>query len=169
MGVFQTESLQMNFRVSVRNVVPIAVGVKEQIGWVQYPHTAASRQGRRNDVQTGHEIFQFVKGAISVRVLEDRDSVGSLHMVGRGWRRKVIVLDPPVLVMVDDLQSLRKGILQILYDPDAAALVKGQIDGLAYIRLSRHGFQSEAPGKRKLDIRVVNTHIGSDLASQTED
>ena len=66
---------------------------------------------------------------VAIFVLENRDLVGST-VVMRRWRRNLVENCSQISVVLDDLQSGGKGILQVLNHPQPPALVEVEVQRL---------------------------------------
>src|SRR6185503_12454331 len=72
MGIFQAEAREVHFRLNVRNVVAVPIGIKQKVRWIEHPDPAAPWQRAGGNVQSGHEILVRFINAIPILVFEDR-------------------------------------------------------------------------------------------------
>src|SRR5690606_31820178 len=124
----------MNIRDFIGDVISVAFGIDEQIRRVQNPDPSSSELHTRNNIQASKKVFVPVENPISVGVFENRYLVCA-GCVMRGRRRNTVENRPQVTIVLDDLKSCRKGILQVLDDPKPTSFVKADIEWLA-----DHGF-----------------------------
>jgi hypothetical protein len=137
MRVLEPESREMHLRVPIRHVVTILVRIKQQVGRHQHPRAAVSRQHAGGHVQSVEERFRRLEFAIAILVFQNRDLVRPAVMARRR-RRHSIELGAQVLIVRGHGDAGRKGILEILHDPQAPPLVKFQIDRLPHHRFACH-------------------------------
>ena len=133
-GVLHAEAGEQHLGVAVGHVVAVAVGVEEQVRGLEDEHAAVAERQPAGQVQPGDEVLGRVGPAVAVGVFEDRDPVGAL----RPARRRLgdaVVDGPRVAIDLDPLQPGRVGILQVLDDPEPAAVVEFDGDRLADHRL----------------------------------
>jgi hypothetical protein len=128
--VFQPKTGEVYRRIAIRHVVLIGIGIEEKVGRVHHPDTAFSGQGGGGDVQAADKVLRGLEIAIAVGVFEDGDAILALDVVRRRGRRPVLILYAPVHVVSGDLKALGEGILPVLHDPHAPALVEGEVDRL---------------------------------------
>ena len=134
MRIFHAEAGHANLGVAVGHVVAVAVGIEEQIRRLGHEHAAVADRDARGHVQAGDKILELVGAAVAVGVLADRDPVGPFRPVRR--RLGDAVEDrPQKLIDADLFQAGGIRILQILHDPQPAALVVVDRDGLTDVRL----------------------------------
>ena len=144
--VFQAEPLKVDLRVAVGHVVVVPVGIEEQVRRVEHPDASAAAQRRRGDVQPVHERLVPVEDAVAVGVFVNRDLVSAANMMRR--RRRHLVIDgAPDAVVAEHLEPGRERVLQILHDPEPAALVEAQAHRLADDRLGQD--QIDLRGRRE--------------------
>jgi hypothetical protein len=121
--------------VAVGKIVAIAIRVEEQVRHLQHEDASVPEGKSRGQVQPIDEILTAVHAAIAVGVLQDRDPVGPAWPMR--WRLgDPVVLGPREPVDLHPLESLGVGVLQILNDPQTAAIIKLNRDGLTDQRLS---------------------------------
>ena len=90
MGVFHAEAREQNFRIAIRNVIAIAIGVEEEIGRL-YDEDAAMTDGHAGgEVQSRNEVLDFAVAAVPVNVFENRDLVSAARTSGRGLGNAVV-------------------------------------------------------------------------------
>src|SRR5882762_32702 len=126
----------MHLRRTIGNIVVIFIRVKEQVGGIHHPHAAAPRQCAGRDVQASDEIFMRLIESIAIFVFKNRDLVRALDMVW-GRLRHFVEHRPQMLVVLEDFQSGRKGILEVLHYPHPPALIETDADWLTHVRLAR--------------------------------
>ena len=86
-----------------------------------------------------------VEDAVAVGVLVDGDLVLAAEVMRRR-RRDLVVHGPPDAIVADHLQPGGIGILQVLHDPEPAALVEVDGDRLPDDRLGQHQLELEVVG-----------------------
>ena len=57
MSVFKAKATEQHFRIAVRHIIPIAIGIEEQIRRLQDVSAAIPQSKPTGQVQTCHEIF----------------------------------------------------------------------------------------------------------------
>ena len=137
LGILHAKPLEQHSGWTVGNIVPVAVGIEEQIGNLQDKNTAISEGQPGGQVQPVNEIPGPIGPAIAVGVLENRDPVGSTGPPR--WRLGNTVVDSPrPAIDFHPLQPGRVGILQVLDRPQPATIVALDQD-----RLPHHGLAGE--------------------------
>ncbi len=123
MCVFESKTLEMNFRIRIGDIIVIRVGIEKQIGRIQDPNSSPSPFDSRHNIQSIEESFVLVEDPVSIGVLVDRYSVRPLGVVG--WREGGFIVDASVvLVFTDDSQPGRIGVLPILDHPHPTSFIK---------------------------------------------
>ena len=147
MGVLEPEAGQEHLRVAVGPVVAVPVGVEQQIRRLADEDAAVTNGQPGSQVQAVDEDLRLVGPAVAVGIFEDLDPVGA----SRAARRRVghpVVLGAKILVDGDRLQPRRIGILQVLDDPEPAALVEAGRKRLPHHRLGREDLDVEPSAAR---------------------
>ena len=145
MRVLEFEAGEMHLGVAVRDIVVVAVGIKQKVGRHQHPHAVRRGQHARRHVQSVDEGLRGLECSVAVLVLKDRDLVGPAEMPRRR-RRQAVELGADVLVVRGHRKSGGKRILQVLHDPQPAARVEADINRLAHGGLARDEFDHVAVG-----------------------
>ena len=123
----------MYFGITIRNVVVVFVGIKQQVRRHQHPCAAATGDHAAGHVQAVEKGFVFVKDPVAVGVLVNGNLVFPAKMIG--WRRRhFVVHGPQILVVLHDFQAGGKRVLQILRHPESAAFIEIQVERLGYGR-----------------------------------
>ena len=91
--VFEAKTLQQNFWVTIWNIIPVLVRIKEKVGWVENKDSAVTDGKRGHQVQFVDENGVLVVGAIAIRIFMNRDAIFSPEVVWR-WRRDAVVDRP---------------------------------------------------------------------------
>ena len=132
-GVFQTETGQVNDRITIRHVIVIPVRVKKKIRRIEHPDTTSAPTNGSDNIQTVNKSLVRVKLSVAVGVFMDRNPVLALDMIGRCGRSLVIDI-AVVSVFTDDFESGWFGVLTILNHPESSLFVKVAKDRLSDIR-----------------------------------
>ena len=133
-SVLQSKAGEMHRGVAIGNVVAILVRIKKQVRRHQHPCSTTTGDYAARHVQAVEESLVLGENAIAVGVLVDSNLVLATKMVGRG-RRHLIKYCTQVLVVLQNLDTCWKGILQILSHPHSPAFIKIHIEWLRYCRL----------------------------------
>src|SRR5204862_4442101 len=123
----------------------VAVRVEQQVGRLRDEGAAVTETEAAGDVEAADEVLRGLVEAVAVLVLEDRDLVGALRPLGR-WLREAVVDGAQVLVDLGRLEAGGVGVLEILDDPDAPAIVEADREGLADRRFAGDESDLEAVG-----------------------
>jgi hypothetical protein len=115
----------------------VGVGVEEEVRRAQDPDAPATAADGGRDVEAGEESGGFGEGAVAVDVFVDGDLVGAAkgglggRIVGRGGFLAV-VHGAPEAVVRDGGEAGGRGVLEVLHDPHAAALIEVEKHGLGH-------------------------------------
>ena len=151
-GVLHAEAAQQHLRVAVRDIVAVAVRVEEQVGScsTNTPPWPNAKPLARFSPVTKSEPSARLGGPVGI---EDGEPVGPFRPVRR--RLGDAVVDRArIAIDLDSLQTRRVRVLQILHDPEPAAVVEVDRDRLAHCWFTRRNLNSEAnrhghfPGRR---------------------
>src|SRR5262245_11473561 len=123
MRVLHAETGEANFRITIGNVVAIAVGIEKQIWRLKHEHAAVAESESAGEIQTGDEIVCAVGAAIAIGVLKDGDAVGAFRTAR--WRfRNAVVDGARPAIHLGALETRGIGILKVLNDPQPPAVVE---------------------------------------------
>jgi hypothetical protein len=148
MSILQTEPAEMNFGITVRHIVAVAVGIEEQVGRIEHPDATPPSRHRGRDVQTVDEGLVAIEDAVAVRVFMDRDLVATPDVMRR-WCRNLVIDRSPDAVVAEHPQSGRVGILKILHHPEPSAIIEAQTHRLANDWLGEDQVDLQIVGKAK--------------------
>src|SRR5947209_5507771 len=150
MRVFKAEAGEENLGITIRHIIIVAIGIKQQIRRVQHKDSAAAFHGCSGYIQAFEESLVLVVNTIAISVLVDTDFIGPDEMMGR-WRRDFVINRAPITVMAQWLEAGGRGILEIFDHPQPATLVEVDED-----RLANQGF-----GEDLLELEVMRCCEGS--------
>ena len=141
--VLHAEPAEQHFGVAIRNIVAGPVGIEEKIGRLQYEHAAMPERDSGGKVQPADEVRSFAGGFRTVRIEQDGDAVRS---PGAARRRlgHAVVYGAGITIDLDTLQSRGIRILQVLNNPQPAAIIKFDSHRLADERLRSNQLYLEA-------------------------
>ena len=159
-GVLQAESLEVDRRRPVRDVVEVPVGIEEQVRGVHHPHPAAAAQGRVGHVQAVPEDLVAVVSAVAGGVLVDGDQIAPA-VVTRGSRGHLVVMRAVVAVPADHLESRGKRVLPELGDPEAAAGIEAEVRRLRHQRFRQHQIHHQIVRRLHLPKRIQGRQLGA--------
>ena len=134
MRILHAEAGEQNFGIASDFVSPFFELVKEKIRRLRDEDSAVAQAHAGRQVQAGDDILRLAKAAIFIGIGEDADTIRAFG----AFRRRLgdaVINGAQVLIDLDRLEAGRVRILQILNDPDAAAVVKGHGHRLADRRL----------------------------------
>jgi hypothetical protein len=152
-GVFDAEARELHLGVAVGHVVPIGVGVEQQVRRVGDPDAACADSHRRGDVQSRQYILTAFVAAVAIPVLEHRDDVVATYALGRGqWH--AVEARTQVVVVLDDADAGGELVLAILHHPEAPARVPRHEERLLDVGLGRHEFDAQAFAQAESGQRV---------------
>ena len=137
MRIFNPESFQQHFRITVRNVVAILVGIKQQVRRIRHIHAAPSDRARCRDVEFIDEHFVLVVHTVAVRVFMDADSIRALEMIGRRGRDPVVDRSQK-RVATDHFQAGGVRVLTIFHQPHPASFVPCHEQRLSDVGIAEH-------------------------------
>ena len=143
MSVLEAEAGQMHHRVAVRDVVGIAVGIKQQVRRVHHPDPVAAGQRRVGQAEFVGENLVRVVSAIAVGVLVHGDAAAA----GRVMRRRLglaVVLGSVIFVAADLSQPGRVRVLHVMRNPQPPARIETEMRRLRHQRLVQHGLDGQA-------------------------
>ena len=146
MRVLKTEAGQMHHRIAVRDVVGVAVGIKQQVRRVHHPDPVAAGQRRVGQAEFVGENLVRVVSAIAVGVIVHGDTAAA----GRVMRRRpglAVVLGSVILVATNLPQPGRVRVLHIMRNPQPPARIETDMRRLRHQRLVQHGLDGQAVGQ----------------------
>ena len=88
---------------TIRHVVAVAVGIKEQIRRLQHVNAAVAEAQSGREVQAGDEILGLAIAAVFIGVFENRDAIGAVRSLRRRLRHAVVD-GAQILIDLDRLQ-----------------------------------------------------------------
>ncbi len=83
--ILQSEPREVHHRVAIGNVIPVGIGIEQQIRRVEYPDPPATGDKGCRNIESRDDILVGVVRSVGVGVLEDGDLVRSRYMM-RGRR-----------------------------------------------------------------------------------
>src|SRR4030095_14064860 len=101
-SIFETKTGKADLGIAVRDVVVIAIGIKQQIGRVQHKDAAAPDCNAGGNIQSCDKVFLRLEESVPVLVLENRDLVRAVHMTGR-WHWNFVKDRAQVFVVLNNL------------------------------------------------------------------
>ena len=140
--ILDAEPLEQDLRIAVGHVVPVTIGIEEEVGRVEDEHAATSAGERRRDRQAVDERAVTVVHAVTVGVLVERDAIPARHVPRRRLRRAV-VHGPQKRIPTHGGETGGVRILAVVHHPEPAPLVEVEEEGLADLRLGEHGLDDE--------------------------
>ena len=160
MRVLQAESLQVDDRVVVGNVVVVSIWIKKQVGRIQHPRAASTTCDGGTHVQAFEKRFVAIERSVSIGIFVDRDFVSSAERrvcrVGRRRRHRVVNVAPKV-VAADNFQTGGMRVLCILNDPHPPPLVEVQENRLPHGWFGQHLVDGQIVGDPQTGKRLGRT------------
>src|SRR5207249_3215182 len=95
-----------------------------------------SHRNTGGNVQSSEKILVRIEAAVSIGILQNRDLVSTANMIGRR-QRGFVKNCAQVLVVLHDLESSRKRVLDVLHHPEAASFIEMEIQRLTNRRFAR--------------------------------
>src|SRR6266850_8221552 len=120
MRVLHPKASEANDRITVGNVVLIAVGIEQQVRNVQHKYAAVSEREASGQVEAIEEIMSLVRLTVPICVLKNRDAVGSFRPARWRFREPFVSAARPA-VNLCAFQPGRVWILNVLDDPKPSA------------------------------------------------
>ncbi len=133
----------MHYRVAVRDVITVAIGIKEQVRRVHDPDSTVPGQGGVGEARLVGENLVRVVGAIAIGVHVHGDAAAAGRVVRRRLRLAV-VLGAVIFVSADLPQSGRIRVLHIMRNPQPSTDIKAQMCWLGDQWLVQHRLDSQA-------------------------
>ena len=143
MGILEAEAGQEHFGIAIGPVIVVSIGIEEEIGRLGDENSAMTDRQARCQVQAVDEDCFLVGSAVAVGVFEDLDPVGTPR-AARGGLGDAVILGAQVLIDGYWLEARGVGILQVLDDPEPAAVVKVCGQRLPHHRLGCEDFNVKA-------------------------
>ena len=146
--VLKTKPGQVHHRVAIRDVVGIAVGIKQQMRGVHHPDPVAAGQCRIGQAEFIGEHLVRVVTAVAIRVFVDGNTAAARRVVGRRLGLAVI-LGPIILVAADLPQPGRIRVLHIMRNPQPTTRIETKMCRLRHQRLVQNRLNGQAVGQFK--------------------
>ena len=118
-GILDAEALQMDDRIAVGLIVPVGVGIEEEVRRLENPQTGGIEREARDEAQSIDKNTMFFGDPVAVGILVERDPIETAVMVGRGGRHLVVDASQEG-VAADHRQPRRLRVLDELGHPDPA-------------------------------------------------
>ena len=116
MSVFDAKAGKMNLGITIRHIISIAVGIKQQVGWVQHPNPVTTHRDAGGNIQASQKILVQVEKAIPIRIFQNCNLISATDVIrGRQWN--LIKDGSQIFVVFHDLQTRREWILDVLHHP----------------------------------------------------
>ena len=119
MGIFDAEALQMDDRIAVGLIVPVGIGIEEEVRGLEDPQAPGIEGEARDEAQAIDENAVFFHDPVAVGILMEGDPVETAVVVGGGGRH-LVVDAPQEGVAADHRQPRRLRVLDELGRPDPA-------------------------------------------------
>ena len=143
-GILDAEALQMDDRIAVGAIVPVGVGIEEEVGRLEDPQAPGIESEARDEAQAIDENTMFFGDPVAVDVLVKRNPVETAVVVGRGGRHLVVDASQEG-VAADHRQPRRLRVLDELGHPDPTA----------GIPLHREGLTDRRFGEDQIDAEIL--------------
>ncbi len=153
-GVLHAKAGQQDFRVSVWDIVAVAIRIEEQVRRLQDEHTTMTKSEAAGQVQPIDKILGPASPSFVVEVVKDGDPVIPLGPSRRRLRHPVVD-GSRIAVNLDSLETGGVRILQVLDDPQAAAIVEFDGHRLPHHRLAGNKLDLQAIGQGHAFGRLV--------------
>ena len=151
--VLHAESFEMHDRIAVRHVVVVFVGIKKQVRRLQDPQSIFVESKRRRQAQAFDKRAVLIVFPVAVGVFVKRNAIEPLEMIRRR-RRNLVVYRSQKFIAADHFQACRIGILDELVDPQPAARVPLDTEGLSHCRLAQSQLDFQIVGDDELFKRL---------------
>ena len=142
MGILDAEALEMDDRIAVGAIVPVGIGIEEEVGRLEDPQAPGIESEARDEAQAIDENPMFFGDPVAVGILVEGDLVETAVVVGRGGRH-LVVDAPQEGIAADHRQPRRLGVLDELGHPDPAPGIPLHREGLTDRRLGKDQIDAE--------------------------